>query len=461
MSPAETSAIMDSGVEQALVAGVLQGLQVNDLEAHKAIRAIPLAAFQSVLAVNAWTALQALYEAGTKIDLVSFKLALKKQGVLGSRDCNWAAAYKPWLDKAPHANLAVLASGVLGDYRRRALGQVAFALSERCLNPTLDPSETVQEAMQALAEIQAEGVTLASEPLAKEVRALLAGNGNLADPTSDRIGFTGIETLDDVYPLGQGMTVIGARPNVGKSILGAQVAVVTAERDKKAHVLYVNLDMPHGLMRRRMTACAGKVSMFSLIKGEFTVPERQSLDAGLYTLERVHLVSLPAQTPWSRLEAMILEHVRLYGVKLVVLDYFQQIGRKFRSGTQSDASAFSAVSAAIKALSLRSDGPRSVVLLSQVGREGAQGEPGLSELKETGSLEQDALGVFLIWADPPKAEDDPNSFEPQAKNSGKFTNSDSCHIRLAKSQVGLVGRHVRVTRKGSISRFVEEVRMTS
>lgn len=111
--------------------------------------------------------------------------------------------------------------------------------------------------------------------------------------------------------------------------------------------------------------------------------------------ERLHWWCHPSGVAWARVEAEIREMVRLSGVRAVVIDYFTLIQKPTGSKSASDASLWGYLSTAIKRLAqeLRI----CIVLLCQLNREGAEGEPHKWHLRETGQLEQDANAICFLW----------------------------------------------------------------
>ena len=105
------------------------------------------------------------------------------------------------------------------------------------------------------------------------------------------------------------------------------------------------------------------------------------------------------------------------------------------------------------------------IMLAQINRVGASGEPGLEDLAETSTLEQDACGVWVLWSDggsmdPQAGGKDLNFGSPKPQMSAKFKNSDDVMLRLAKSQIGPVGLKLQLKRRGDISRFEYHPRYT-
>lgn len=212
---------------------------------------------------------------------------------------------------------------------------------------------------------------------------------------------TGIECIDVAYGgFSRGESIIiAARPGVGKSALAKQIASHASMEGK--NVLLVSLEMEpieigDRIMAERSRISSGSITRDSLTRDEVAVLAMTVEDTPCENL----LISAPMGDSASL--SKILAHARLTnatmegGLDLVVVDYLQLIGKD--NARQSDYEIVTEASKAMKRLARELDCP--VVSLSQFNRSGDQGgqtrEPKLSDLRDSGSIEQDANAVFAI-----------------------------------------------------------------
>lgn len=188
------------------------------------------------------------------------------------------------------------------------------------------------------------------------------------------------------------MTVIGARPAVGKSAFGMSIALAAARAGKR--VLVCSCEMSDVQYAQRVAAEITGISSMKLKKADLTddqwvrvgeaLNEMASLDIGftfdIKCVEDLHSVCLSEQDD--------------HGLDLLVVDYLQLLDTKSRY--ESETVRISRVSTRIKQLAMDLQIP--VIALAQVNRQEGVMErmPTLKELKGSGSIEQDADRVIFL-----------------------------------------------------------------
>lgn len=234
--------------------------------------------------------------------------------------------------------------------------------------------------------------------------ALLTWGAKLSKPPTATLP-TGIRGLDEVTGglARKQTTIIGARTSVGKSALALQMALAAAEADHG--VLYVSMEMtPEVLVQRA-------ISHLAQVDG--TDLRRRSLDATQYgringaaKLIRGMALSLNASQSLSLAEILSLatdthRSMRRRGkvLGLVVVDHIGIIRPRADSGKISREQQISEVSRSLRGIAERLD--CHVIACCQVNRssekrQGAEKRPQLHDLRESGSIEQDADVVALI-----------------------------------------------------------------
>lgn len=203
---------------------------------------------------------------------------------------------------------------------------------------------------------------------------------------------TGLEKLDECISfVGGDVTVIGARPSVGKSALATQIAKNAARQGKK--VGYFNLEMVESQIYERLVASESEIPLVRIRKANnFLGDEKEKFSKANEELKKLNIVV----STGSKTDLDIKAESRHQNFDLIIIDYLQLIRSHKRC--ENRRVEVGEVSRGIKNLAMELDVP--VILLSQLSRrsEGtADKEPTMADLRETGDIEQDASTIILLW----------------------------------------------------------------
>lgn len=189
--------------------------------------------------------------------------------------------------------------------------------------------------------------------------------------------------------------VIGARPGSGKTIMGLQAAVGLS---RHGHVAFSSLEMDRADLTKRMFALKGSIHMSSLTRNVLTPYEWKTIEELKPRIQKMPLfIDDRSGVTITQIKAFARTVSRRGELSAVVVDYLQLITgtdqRKPRHETVAE------ISRQLKIMSRELDVP--VIALSQLNREseakhGARRLPTLSDLRESGSIEQDADVVLLL-----------------------------------------------------------------
>jgi len=205
---------------------------------------------------------------------------------------------------------------------------------------------------------------------------------------------TGLEKLDTI--LGGGfkkgsLYVLAARPGVGKSALAIQMTHETAKRGMRAS--YASLEMSASECAGRLLSNASGVRK-PTSKGFLNAGHKQKLETQVQAMQTWPITFKDDnQATMQSIEAFIAKQ-RLEGeLGLIVIDYLQLLSSP---GHDSRVQEVSHISRSLKAIAMEYEVP--VLALSQLNRalESANRSPMLSDLRESGSIEQDADCVLLM-----------------------------------------------------------------
>ena len=224
---------------------------------------------------------------------------------------------------------------------------------------------------------------------------------------SEKKSLTGISTgfVDiDAKLLGMqksDLLILAARPSMGKTSLALNIAenVATgARRQTPLPVAVFSLDMSAAALVRRMICCRARVSAKDLSTGRLGAGDHAQLVQAADELSRAPIyVDDTAGLEVEELRSRSRRLKRKYGIQFIVVDYLQLLNcsARARDGRQQETAA---ISQNLKAMAKELQVP--VLVLSQFSRapenRGKEAIPKLSDLRDSGAIEQDADIVFLL-----------------------------------------------------------------
>jgi replicative DNA helicase len=219
--------------------------------------------------------------------------------------------------------------------------------------------------------------------------------------SGDKLAYSGLSTgFADLNEITAGlqsseMIIVAARPSVGKTAFALNLVrnVILSEKEP---VFFVSLEQSRLELAERMLCSQAGVDSHRLRKGNLTPDDMDRLveAGGALSKARLFIDDSPAQS-MLRIAANARRLRHRQGIKLVVIDYLQLIEPDNRRDPRQEQVA--QISRRIKALARELNVP--VVALAQVNRSSEDRQdhrPRLSDLRESGSLEQDADTVLLL-----------------------------------------------------------------
>lgn len=209
-------------------------------------------------------------------------------------------------------------------------------------------------------------------------------------------GFTDFDNMTDGLH-GSEMTVIAARPSMGKTAFAMNIAENVA-LDLGLPVGVFSLEMSDSQLVQRMIYSRSGISSQTVREGMMSERDFHRLSATSQKIaESRILIDDTAGLSILELRARARRWKKEKGIKLIVIDYLQLLKSPSKRGQESRQIEISEISGGIKALSKELDIP--ILVLAQLNRnpEGRSGgKPRLSDLRESGSIEQDADTVGLL-----------------------------------------------------------------
>ncbi|MEM1071727.1 MAG: replicative DNA helicase [Planctomycetota bacterium] len=264
--------------------------------------------------------------------------------------------------------------------------------------------DTAESKIFAIAEQAQTGEAQSLESLLQEeIERLEAieGQGLSGIPT----GYNDLDTMLTGLHEGE-MVIVAARPSMGKTALALNIAEQIAlggaplgarpKSDKLAVALF-SLEMSKSAVTGRMLSARSGVDSHKMRSGRFTQDDFSRLinAAGELSQAPIYIDDTPSLSILG-LRARSRRLVRKHGIRCIVIDYLQLLSAP-GAGRESRQVEVSEISRGIKALARELDVP--VICLAQLNRGPEQREgkqPRISDLRESGSIEQDADVVLLL-----------------------------------------------------------------
>jgi replicative DNA helicase len=258
-------------------------------------------------------------------------------------------------------------------------------------------------------------------------------------------GFTDLDQMTDGLHSKE-MIVIAARPSMGKTSLAMNIAEHVAI-ESKLPVGVFSLEMGAESLVVRMMCSLARVSLQSVRAGFGNESDFPKLTTAAGKLAGAPLfIDDSAGLSILQLRARARRMWQQHGIKLFVIDYLQLLHSTARRSQENRQQEISDISSGIKALAKELKVP--VIVLSQLNREPEKrekgAEPRLSDLRESGAIEQDADVVGLLYK--------PNAGDNEDGTTGRETDGEQVNLLIAKQRNGPTG-DVKLTFLKSFTRF--------
>ncbi|MGB0065792.1 MAG: replicative DNA helicase [Terracidiphilus sp.] len=306
---------------------------------------------------------------------------------------------------------------------RRLMGICSAAIA-KAADQSQEAISVLDETESQLLEVSQSGLTQGLQPIDVIVRDSFGSIDNLykqaRDVTGLATGFTDFDRMTSGLQKGE-LIIIAARPSMGKTALAINIAENAAVR-YQATVAVFSLEMSKESLLRRMLASQAGVDQRKLQTGFLGREDHDRLQSalGLLVDSRIFIDdSAGSSLAEMRAKARRLKQNR-GGLDLVVIDYLQLMSATIpgvKKGYENRVQEVSAISRGLKAMAKELQVP--VVALSQLSRSNEKRDdkrPMLSDLRESGSIEQDADVVVFIHREAYYNRDEDLSPEEKAKS---------------------------------------------
>lgn len=416
--------------EQSVLGGLLvlgSGEKLDALMANLADN-LPAEDFYREAHRDIYAAMLELWQETSGLDAVTLADRLRSKGQL--EPAGGLAYLRELADFVPTAAHVEHYARIVRDKATlRALAAEATAIAGMAYDGAETPLKLLEQAEGMLAAIQQRAMAHKRSPSLGENIELAFETLLMAD--RELVG-TGFDSINRILLGGMRrghLVVLGARTSKGKSALGFNIAT----RISRGGTVVVTLEMhAHELLSRALVEFAGVD--FSLVRHQRrplweSETERLQFAAGQLIDRNLEVIFAPRITP-RQVRARVRAAMNRWDGKLdlVVVDYLQRMQPDVPDSRRRDLE-IAQITDALKTMAGELN--CAVLVLAQLTRETVKREnpmPMLTDLRESGAIEQDADEVLLLWDRPPKKEE---HFDPAAPRK--------MHLTVAKQRNGPIG----------------------
>ena len=343
-----------------------------------------------------------MYHAGKPVDFVTVQAEMKDKGLyepLGGQ------SYLGELSQniTTTANVGYHAGIVKDKALHRRMIDAGQAIVELANKGDLDIADVVSEAEKAILKA-AQGREVSAPTSSKElsaqvfdeIAAIQASGGRKSTGYSS--GFRGLDEIVAGFQPGS-LNVIAARPSMGKTALALNIAQFGGRQNENPCVLIFSLEMSREQLMQRMFSARSRVRLSDMMGGMLSGEDIENLreaaeelrQRDIYIKDDSELSAIDFRTECRRFKT---RHPEL---ALIVVDYLQLMNaeRKRNDNRQQETADISRM---LKAVAVELECP--VIALSQLSREVERRvakKPQLSDLRDSGAIEQDADTVMLLY----------------------------------------------------------------
>ncbi|MEN8718375.1 MAG: replicative DNA helicase [Sulfurovum sp.] len=369
------------------------------------------------------------------------------------------------LSANPITNTTAYVKEIKDSAVKRELATLATTIKKVAIEEDVTSNEALNTIQSELYKISTDSSTselkdmevVSTDTMAYIQKMKEMGNHHLIGETT---GFDALDRKTTGFNEGD-LVIIAARPAMGKTALVLNMALKNVEANKG--VIFFSLEMPAEQLFLRMLAAKTSIPLQNLRKGDLDDNQWTNLSGAVNDLERKKLfVDDGGSVNINQLRARVrkLAQNEDNNISLVIIDYLQLMQG---TGTKDRHQEVSDISRGLKMLAREMKIP--IIALSQLNR-GLENRPDkrpmLSDLRESGAIEQDADIIMFVYRDDVYKERDEARKEKEAKDKGEeyrstFVNKpvEEAEIIIGKQRNGPIGT-VKLDFQKQLTRFVDK-----
>jgi len=349
---------------------------------------------------NIFLAIRSLFQKSEPVDLLTVTAELRKQGLL---ELVGGAYYVTELTNrvASAANIEFHARIISEKFIQRELIKISTSVINRAYEDTTDVFELLDEAEKALFEVTENNLKRGSENMSDLIRRSIKELESLAGVPGGLTGVpSGFRVLDEVTSGWQkaDLIIVAARPGMGKTAFTLSCAR-NAAVDAGRPVAIFSLEMSSVQLVNRLISGEAELESGKLRKGNLERHEWHQLTSKIGRLAEapIYIDDTPALSVFD-LRAKARRLKSQYDIQLLIVDYLQLMRGTVDNKGGNREQEIGTISRSLKAIAKELNIP--VIALSQLSRKveerGGDKRPILSDLRESGSIEQDADMVIFL-----------------------------------------------------------------
>ena len=351
-----------------------------------------------------------LFERNERCDLITLTNQLKLDGKLEEiGGIEYLTEIAEFVPTAAHIDEYIKI--VKDKYILRSLISNATQIISEASSEPDDVEELLDKAESLIFEISQHKI----EKEAYALKDLIKENLEIIEDIQNRKGLiTGLPTgyvdldryIGGLHP--SELIIIASRPGMGKTALATNIALNLAAGGEQIPILFFSLEMSKEQLVQRILCCEAKINSKKLREGILSDKEIAKLLLAAGQLEKapIFVDDTPSLTVFE-LRARARRLKAKEDIKLIIIDYLQLM--KGTRRTENRQQEITEISASLKSLARELNVP--VIAISQLSRATEQREnkkPHLSDLRESGSIEQDADLVLFLYREDYYNKDDPD-----------------------------------------------------
>jgi len=407
----ETACLASALLNREALLRVTEILQPEDfyLEKHRVI-------FESILDLE---------RKALPIDLTTLRQRLIDKDMLERVGGNVALA-ELYQATSTSANAVVYANRIKELSLRRKLIEVAGNSIEKCFNRTIETDEVMDEIERDIFKVTEQRITSDYQPMDMVMTETIKDIHTWYETKKIVTGIpSGFNELDELLTgfHGAELLIVAARPGMGKTAFALNVMNHVALKAKKA-VLFFSLEMPATQLAARMLCIEAMVDSQRVRTGHISPEELKKLVGTSTNLSKsqIYLDDTPSLNI-NEIRAKARRLAQKDDLGMVIIDYLQLVTSLSKVDRHLQVAEISRL---LKQLARELDIP--VIALSQLSRaveSRADQRPTLSDLRESGAIEQDADVVMFLYRE--------EKVNPDTENKGIAT------VIVAKQRSGPIG----------------------
>ncbi|WP_017541987.1 replicative DNA helicase [Nocardiopsis halophila] len=407
--PDELRHLYDIDLEKTVLGCVLMSPEDADAALADAADRLCAADFYRPAHATVWNAVQAMADRRTPLEATALVAELREQGEL--ERCGGPTYIAGLIGKGiTPANAGYYARKVAEMARKRRYFESGTRFLQMVTSGQGEADELAEAAEELLGGLHSRGPGAdAVEEVEQMLPDVIDDLASDEDPMGVPSGFADLDTKLNGFQPGE-LIVVGARPGVGKTVFGVNVATAAARAGHRT--LFVSLEMNRKEIGHRLLSAEARVPLHSIRSKKLSEDDWARLAKARPDLSALPLaISHDPAITFNQIRAEIRRQARR-GLGMVVIDYLQLIQDPDSKSADTREREVALMTRGLKVLAQQVGVP--IMVLAQLNRESMRREdtrPRSHELRESGSVEQDANTIILIHREDAHDQNSPRSGE--------------------------------------------------